>query len=466
MRRIVLYLIVGMIIVAAGVGVFVWRSRLARPAESDVRSVVVERGVMVVAVVASGSVEPRERVDLAFESPGRVVDVPVEVGDRVEPGDVLARLDEEQLALQVRQAQAALDLATAQLAQLQADARPEEIAAGEADVQAAQAQVSAAAANFDQVDSGPDAAQIAAAEAQLASAELQRKVAQIKLDRIEGEGTEKEHAQYDLYAAEKAVAASQAELEELLSGPDADAVRAAQANVWATGAQRDAAEAQLDLLVAGATEEQIGDAEAQVAQAQAALDLAELSLEQAVLRAPFEGLVSMVSVTPGEMASTGPAITLLDVSQFHLTVSVDEMDVGRLWKGQVAQVTLDALPDAVVTGTVEHIAPVATLEGGVVYYDVRIGLASADVSVRADMTANATIIVEELADVLRIPTWIVRVDRDSGQTYVYRKAGSQVERVDVDLGVRYEGFAQVIDGLSEGDEVVWIEEESFGFGPR
>jgi len=172
MRRIVLYLIVGMIIVAAGVGVFVWRSRLARPAESDVRSVVVERGVMVVAVVASGSVEPRERVDLAFESPGRVVDVPVEVGDRVEPGDVLARLDEEQLALQVRQAQAALDLATAQLAQLQADARPEEIAAGEADVQAAQAQVSAAAANFDQVDSGPDAAQIAAAEAQLASAEL------------------------------------------------------------------------------------------------------------------------------------------------------------------------------------------------------------------------------------------------------------------------------------------------------
>jgi HlyD family secretion protein len=366
----------------------------------------------------------------------------------------------------VRQAQAALDLATAQLAQLQADARPEEIAAGEADVQAAQAQVSAAAANLDQVDSGPDAAQIAAAEAQLASAELQRKVAQIKLDRIEGEGTEKEHAQYDLYAAEKAVAASQAELEELLSGPDADAVRAARANVWATGAQRDAAEAQLDLLVAGATEEQIGDAEAQVAQAQAALDLAELSLEQAVLRAPFEGLVSMVSVTPGEMASTGPAITLLDVSQFHLTVSVDEMDVGRLWKGQVAQVTLDALPDAVVTGTVEHIAPVATLEGGVVYYDVRIGLASADVSVRADMTANATIIVEELADVLRIPTWIVRVDRDSGQTYVYRKAGSQVERVDVDLGVRYEGFAQVIDGLSEGDEVVWIEEESFGFGPR
>jgi HlyD family secretion protein len=466
MKRIVLYWVIGIVVVAAGVGTFLWRSQLARPSESEVRSVVVERGAMVVAVAASGSVEPRERVDLAFESPGRIFDVPVEVGDRVEPGDVLARLDEEQLALQVRQVQAALDLATAQLAQLRADARPEEIAAAEADVQAAQARVSAAAANLDQVDSGPDDAQIAAAEAQLASAELQRKVAEIKLDRIEGEGTEKEHAHYDLYAARKAVAASRAELDELLSGPDVDAVRAARANVWAAGAQRDAAQAQLDLLAAGATVEQIGDAEAQVAQAQAALDLAELSLEQAVLRAPFDGVVSMVGVTPGEMASTGPAVTLLDVSQFHLTVSVDEIDVGRLSEGQVAQVTLDALPDALVTGTVEYIAPVATLEGGVVYYDVSIGLASTDVPVRADMTASATIIVEELADVLKIPTWIVRVDRDSGQTYVYREAGGEVERVDVDLGVRYEGFAQVIDGLSEGDEVVWVEEVPFGFGSR
>jgi multidrug efflux pump subunit AcrA (membrane-fusion protein) len=166
------------------------------------------------------------------------------------------------------------------------------------------------------------------------------------------------------------------------------------------------------------------------------------------------------------MASAGlPAVTLLDASKFRITVGVDEMDVGRLAEGQVAQVTLDAFPDIAITGTVERIAPVATFEGGVVYYDVLIGLASTDAPIRADMTANATIVVEELTDVLKIPTWVVRVDRSTGQTYVHRQVGGDVERVDVTVGARHEGVAQVLDGLSEGDEVVWVQDSTpFGFG--
>jgi multidrug efflux pump subunit AcrA (membrane-fusion protein) len=73
--------------------------------------------------------------------------------------------------------------------------------------------------------------------------------------------------------------------------------------------------------------------------------------------------------------------------------------------------------------------------------------------------------------VLKIPTWVVRVDRDTGQTYVQRQGGDirgdDVERVDVELGVRYGGFAQVLDGLAEGDEVVWVPESTpFDFGGR
>jgi multidrug efflux pump subunit AcrA (membrane-fusion protein) len=64
-----------------------------------------------------------------------------------------------------------------------------------------------------------------------------------------------------------------------------------------------------------------------------------------------------------------------------------------------------------------------------------------------------------------VPTWVVRVDRDAGQTYVHRRAGDDVERVDVELGVRHGGFAQVLDGLTEGDEVVWVPESTpFDFG--
>jgi multidrug efflux pump subunit AcrA (membrane-fusion protein) len=134
------------------------------------------------------------------------------------------------------------------------------------------------------------------------------------------------------------------------------------------------------------------------------------------------------------------------------------MDVGRLQEGQTAEVTLDALPDITLTGTVERIAPAATLEGGVVYYEVEIALAPSDAPIRADMTANATIVIEELDDVLLIPTWAIRVDKDTGQTYVQRKTAGGTERVDVEIGVRYEGLAEVRSGLAEGDEVVWVEE--------
>jgi multidrug efflux pump subunit AcrA (membrane-fusion protein) len=83
------------------------------------------------------------------------------------------------------------------------------------------------------------------------------------------------------------------------------------------------------------------------------------------------------------------------------------------------------------------------------------------------MTANANVVVEELADVLQIPTWVVRVDQDTGQTYVHRRAGDETERVDVRLGARHEGVAQVISGLSPGDEIVRLEDTAaFEFGPR
>jgi len=467
MKRTMLYVVLGVAAIAVVVGALAWRSRQAAQPAGEVRSAVVERGTMRVAVSASGSVEPQARVGLAFEASGRVVQVPVVVGEAVKAGDVLARLDGDQVALQVQQARAGLASAEAQLAQLRAGPRPEEVAAAQATLRASQAQVSAAAANLDQLKAGSTAAQVAAAEADVAAAALQQKVAQIAYDKIDKRDKErKEQANYSLYTANEALAAAQARLDALLAGANADQVRAGQANVWAAVAQQDAAQARLDLLLAGASDAQIAAAEARVVQARAALEQAQLALENATLRAPFDGMVAEINVTAGEMASAGrPAITLVDTSRFRIRVSVDEMDVARLSEGEVAQVTLDAFPDAVIAGAVERIAPAATIQGGVVDYDVIIGLAPADVPIRADMTANATIVLEELAGVLTVPTWVVRVDRSTGQTYVDRKVGDEVERVDVTLGVRYEGIAQVLDGLSEGDVAVWVAESMpFNFG--
>ncbi len=461
MKRTTLYVVLG-VVVAVVAGAIIWQPWLAQQPEEELRIAVVERGMLLVTVSASGNVEPEARVPLTFDVPGRVVEVLVEVGDAVQSGDPLARLDGEQLALQVQQAEAALEAAQAQLALMKAGAWPGEIAAAEATLRAAQAQVSAAAANRDQLEGGASDAQIAAAEAHLAAAELQHKVAQIEYDSLRDtqDKTKKEQARYDLYAADEALAAAQAGLDAVLAGADADVVRAARASVWAATAQQDAAQAQLDMLLAGATDEQTAGAEAQVAQAQVALDLAKLLLEHATLRAPFDGVVAEINVTVDEMASAGlPAITLLDTSRFRITVGVDEIDVRQLVEGQTAQVTLDALPGVELTGTVERIAPDATIQGGVVYYDAIIGLAPTDAPIRSDMTANVTIVVEELTDVLIIPTWVVRIDRDTGQTYVQRQVGEQTERVDIQLGVRGNGVVQVLGGLEEGDVLVLVQEE-------
>jgi HlyD family secretion protein len=479
-KRRTLYIVLGVVAIAAVVGtVLILQRRQAAQSTDETTTAVVERGTLLVAVSASGAIEPQDRVSLSFEQPGLVDEVLVEVGDEVKKGDPLARLDGEQLALQVRQSQASLDSAEAQLAQLEADARPEEITAAEANLRAAQAQVNNANAQLDRLRSGATAAELTAAEAELASAMTEQKKAKdlhdktmecfhIKIPKYyEGTicpalGAPEEQARYSLAAADKALAAAQARYDELLAGTDVDQLRAAEANVLAASAQRDAAQAQLDLLLTGATDEQIAAAEAQVEQARTALEQAELALELATLHASFDGIVSEVNVKAGEVASTAPAVTVVDTSQFHVTVSADEIDVARLDEGQTAQVTIEAFPDVTLSGSVERIAPAATFEGGVVYYDVTIALNPTDTPIRADMTANATIVVEELSDVLLIPTWVVRVDNRTGQTYVDKQIGKKTERVDVTLGVRYEGVVQVLNGLSEGDVAVWVETNPFG----
>jgi multidrug efflux pump subunit AcrA (membrane-fusion protein) len=93
-----------------------------------------------------------------------------------------------------------------------------------------------------------------------------------------------------------------------------------------------------------------------------------------------------------------------------------------------------------------------------------VSLESTDTPIRADMTANVNIVVEELTEVLLIPMWVVRVDSRTGQTYAQMEVNGELERVDITLGVRHEGFAQVLDGLSEGDEVVWVPEDRYEFG--
>lgn len=502
MNRKNLYVIVTVALLAAVVAGLVWWSRQhGDEAAEDLQSAMVERGNLLVSVSGSGAVRPERRVDLASEIGGLVMEVPVDVGDEVQRGDQLIILDKERLNLQVAQAEASLAAAEAQLAKLKAGAQPEDVEATESNLRAADAQVDVAEAEYDQIAAGAGKSDIAAAEADLASAITQQKKAEdrheatlkcVTIERSPGdvipidegqvitltEGFEKtvcpllgvaeEQARYQLEAANEALEAARTRLEQTETGANTNQLSALQSNVAATVAQRDAAQAQLDLLRAGPTEEQTAAAQANVDQAEASVEQARLALDQATVETPFDGVVAAIYVTAGQRATAGlPLVTLIDPSQFHLSIPVDELDVAPLAVGQQARVSFDALPGVVVTGTVRSIAQAAASDEGVAAYDVRIDLPPSDAAIRADMTATATVIVEEISDALRIPTWAIHVDQATGEYYVQRRTGTEVQRVDVELGTRQEGMAQVLTGLSEGDEVVRSPQSSrFDIGAR
>ena len=96
---------------------------------------------------------------------------------------------------------------------------------------------------------------------------------------------------------------------------------------------------------------------------------------------------------------------------------------------------------------------------------VTINIDSEDVTLRPGMTANASIVVEQIDDILMIPNWAIRLDRETGQSFVLRlKEDGTVEEITVETGLRNEQFSQVLSGLHEGDVVVVTNErEGFNF---
>jgi HlyD family secretion protein len=505
--------ILGIVAIALVIGAYLWYANQPDPPKiiSDITeylgggpkepeelpSAVARRGTVRTEVSANGRVEPHAREGLAFEMPGRVVQVLVEEGSAVEAGELLARLDDEQLVIQLRQAEAALLSAEAGLAEVIAGARSEEQAAAQANLQAAQAQVEAATANLSQLEDGASYAQIAAAQAALASAEIERKRAEEMHDltmtcfKFYGQeycpalGPMEEQARYSLAAADAAVTAAQAQLYDLWSGADDAQIQAAEANIEAAAALADAAGAQRDLLLADTPEAQIAAAASFVHQAQVAVEVAKLALERATLVAPIDGVVAVVDITEGQFVGSGVAvIAVIDTSSFYVTVEVDEVDIAGISPGMTADIRVDALPDLTLNGRVDRIATssgglelralmpsgmgatgagAAALGAGVsapgaVTYEMTILLDETDESLRAGMTASAIIQVGEVADALLIPTWLVRTDWDTGQAYVMQQRGDEYVRVDLQLGVRGNGVVQVLDGLEEGDVVVLIQE--------
>jgi multidrug resistance efflux pump len=346
-------------------------------------------------VSAQGSLVPRHRADLAFRVGGRVAEVAVVEGQTVKQGDALIRLQDDEWAAALAQAEAALNLAEANLAQIEEGARPEQIAQAEASLRAAEAALSAAVAERDRVTGGASDAQIAAAQANLAAAQVEQKVAQDAYDKINQAGltgTLEEQARFRLNAANQAVAAAQKALDEALSGSTQTA-RATQANVAAALAQRDLAQAQLDQLKNGATDAQLAAARASVAQAEAGVQAAQAALNEATLRAPFDGTIAQVTVDAGQVSAPGfVVVSIADLDRWQVqTDDLSEVDVINIRVGQPAKITVDAIPGATLDGAVASITPRAETQRGDVTYTVKVDVSGDDPRAFWGMTAQVEI---------------------------------------------------------------------------
>lgn len=492
-------------LVATGIYFVMQRRQAAANQQFEIlREATVTRDRITSTVNATGSIEPETLVTLTFGLSGTIIDVNAVRGQTVAAGDVLAQLDTAELALSVRQAEDALRIQELTMAQrVEGQPSPAQLASSRADIQAAEANVQVAQANLAsaqaglqqaqaqraQLLAGAGAGQIAQGEAQVAAAEQQQKQAQEAYNRTTechtftapgsnqeeticpGLGAPEEQARAALEAATLNLRAAEAALTDLRNpaGPadiqTADAgiasatagVQAAEGNVAAAEAQLARAHAAADLLVERPTEEEAAILQAQVDSANTSLELAQLRLRQGQIIAPISGTVANVLIRKGEQAAPGsPAVTVLNEDAFHITVSVDEIDIDRVEVGQPVAITLDALPETPVQGVVSDIAPTSSSTSGVVTYLVTINIDEATTAdLRPGMSASAAVTVDELDNVLVIPNWAIRLNRETGEAFVLvRQADGTIEEVVVETGLRNESSSEILSGLSEGDVVV------------
>lgn len=435
-------LVLAILMVLGPVAVY---SQLAQRADMsaerrDLQFYTVQPGTVQVFVTGLGNIEAEADASLSFTRPGRVVEVLVELGDSVRTGQALVRLNAQDERFAYDRA-----LLQAQLAQLQLDDLMDGVDEGSLRV---------AEANVDSAWGAYLGIQNAVAPSDLEAAELRYQQALAAYDaavvaRTNPTGGQPPQA-YELLEAQVGAASFNAEIARLqlaaLQNGNSGQLNAAYARVLQ--AQRELARVQ-----AGPTETQIAQLELTVQQALLGVQQAEDSVNQKTLTAPFDGVVAAVTVEEGALTAPGvPVVQLKDITPLHGQVLVDEIDIRQVREGMSATVTLDALQGLALPGVIERISLVGENDNGIISYEVSVRLDGGDIRLLEGMTAEASVVVEERAEVLVVPNEFIRLDRQQERAFVevVGPAGSLVE-VEVRLGLRGPDLSEIVSGLSMGD---------------
>lgn len=200
-------------------------------------------------------------------------------------------------------------------------------------------------------------------------------------------------------------------------------------------------------------------ARSDIRRARAQVDVAKAGLERTVLKAPFSGIVAKITGEVGEYATPSPpgipmppVIDLIDNRCLYVLAPMDEVDAPKIKLGQLARITLDAMPDKVFHGKVRRIAPYVTeIEKQARTVDIEAGFdAIPEHNLLAGYSADIEVILDSHDHVLRIPTQAIR---QNNRVWLINRDNKLVEQP-IETGLANWSYTEVVSGLNEGDRVL------------
>jgi HlyD family secretion protein len=352
-----------------------------------------EKGDLAKSVVATGKITPITKVEIKSKASGIVEKLYVDTGDHVKQGQVLADLDRVEIQAQVNSSKA----------------------------------------------------QLLSSQANLKSAEADEIRAKVDAQGVDIPTLQRAYERAQEMSKDGVV--SQATLDDAQRG-----------YIMAVN-KRDVARAQLTVNKA-----KVSQAEAEVEKDEASLKQFQEQLSYTTITAPIDGVVLSRDVEVGDAVSSilvlGSGATLVmtlgDTSEVYVKGKVDESDIGKVYLGQPARIRVETFKDKTFTGHVTKISPMGVEKDNVTTFEVRVSINNPGGELKAEMTANAEIILDEHHNVLMIPEGAIMYDKDKKASVdiPVPSAKDGMKKIAVNIGISNGVKTEVLSGLKEGDQVV------------
>jgi multidrug efflux pump subunit AcrA (membrane-fusion protein) len=419
----------------------------------------VSRGDVQQTVDAPGRLVSTREVLLGMATNGPVAKINVQPGHAVSRGQVLASLDNE-AELQANLAQAKAESASAKTALRQVHENAPLITA-EAQKELAEALEELRQAEFrntvQQEGNRAGTEMIAAAEAKLVLAEEEVKRAESAYNRYSGRSENNPaRASARLHLAQARMSRdSVARALNWYNGQPTELQQAIlNADIAIAEARVVVAKLAYDQVKEGPDPDVLAQAEARLAQAESLVAQAEVELAGMQIVAPFDGVILEVNARVGDIVTAHAGFILLcDMSSLEVEVTMIEEDIPLIQTGQTVELYFDAAPDAVVQGEVTRIVPRRIPGSDRPLYPVYIHSDEMPETLVPGMTADASIVIDKRADVLRLPRALVRA-RSDGSAEIDVWLNGRIEERTIQTGLRGDVYVEILEGLREGDEVV------------